>query len=183
MNKQIQDIAKRLYGIRDSLGISSKEISEICKISENEYLKYESGYSDIPMDIIKTIAKHCNVELSTILFGQDPKVKEYFITRSGLGTAMERTKAYKYQSLAAGFKDRKADPFIVTVEPDNNRPPTLNSHDGQEFNYVIEGTLLLYINNKEIILNEGDSIYYDSSKLHGMKAMNDEKVRFIAIII
>jgi quercetin dioxygenase-like cupin family protein len=96
---------------------------------------------------------------------------------------MERTKAYKYQSLAAGFIDRKADPFIVTVEPNDDAPIHLNSHNGQEFNMVLEGSLLISINGKELILNEGDSIYFDATKLHGMKALNGEPVRFLALII
>lgn len=41
----------------------------------------------------------------------------YFLTRCGTGVSVERTKAYKYESLASGFRGRKVDPFIVTVEP------------------------------------------------------------------
>ena len=78
--------------------------------------------------------------------------------------------------------DRKADPFIVTVEP-NDKPLHLNSHPGQEFNMILEGTLLLSINGKELTLNEGDSVYFDSNKLHGMKALNNQPVKFLAIII
>ena len=51
------------------------------------------------------------------MFGEEPKMSTYFITRSGKGTSIERRKVYKYQSLAAGFMNRHADPFIVTVEP------------------------------------------------------------------
>jgi quercetin dioxygenase-like cupin family protein len=95
---------------------------------------------------------------------------------------MERTKAYKYQSLAAGFIDRKGDPFIVTVEP-NDAPIHLNSHPGQEFNMVLEGSMLISINGKELTLEEGDSIYFDANKLHGMKALNNKTVKFLAIIM
>ena len=51
------------------------------------------------------------------MFGDEAKMSTYFITRNGKGVAVERTKAYKYQSLAAGFVGRKADPFLVTVHP------------------------------------------------------------------
>lgn len=70
-----------------------------------------------------------------------------------------------------GFKGRKADPFIVTVGPKpENTPVYFNTHEGQEFNLVIEGRMLLNINGKELILNPGDSLYFDSSKPHGMLA-------------
>lgn len=184
MNEQIKEIANRLYGLRDALNISIKNIAEVCNITEEEYLVCESGLSDIPMGVLQAVSKHYNIELTALLFGEEPTMTGFFLTRSGLGTAMERTKAYKYQSLAAGFMHRKADPFIVTVEPiPSDTPMQLNTHEGQEFNYVLEGSLLLSIDGKELILNEGDSLYFDSGKKHGMKALNDKAVRFLAIIL
>ena len=116
------------------------------------------------------------------MFGEEPKMSSYFLTRAGKGTSIERTKAYKYQALAAGFIHREADPFIVTVEP-NDAPMHYNSHEGQEFNYILEGRMMLSINGKELILNEGDSLYFNSKLPHGMKALDGKNVRFLAVIM
>lgn len=184
MNEQIREIARRLYGLRDALALSVAELADVSHVSEEEYLAFESGKTDIPIGVLQAVAKHCHVELTALLFGEEPTVTGYYLTRAGLGTAMERTAAYKYQSLAAGFAQRKADPFIVTVEPKPaDAPMHLNSHDGQEFNYVLEGSLLLSIDGKDLVLNEGDSLYFDASKAHGMKALHDKPVRFLAIIL
>jgi quercetin dioxygenase-like cupin family protein len=100
-----------------------------------------------------------------------------------MGTSIERSKAYKYQSLAAGFKNRIADPFIVTVESkDESEPVHFNSHNGQEFNYVLQGRMKFYIHDQEIILEEGDSIYFNSELSHAMRALDGKTVRFLAII-
>lgn len=184
MNDQIQEIAQRLRGLRDALDISVTELAEVCHVPETEYIGYESGKEDIPVSALQNISKHCKVELTALLFGDTPNMTSFFLTRAGLGTAMERSKAYKYQSLAAGFAQRKADPFIVTVEPKaEGTPMHLNSHDGQEFNYVLEGSLLLSINGKELILNQGDSLYFNAENVHGMKALNGKPVKFLAVII
>jgi len=184
MNDQIKEIAKRLYGLRDALDLSITELAKACNVSEEEYIGFESGKTDIPVGVLQAVAKYCKTELTSLLFGEEPTVSGYFLTRAGLGNAMERTKEYKYQALAAGFSRRVADPFIVTVEyKPEDTPMHLNSHNGQEFNYVLEGCMLLSINGKELILNEGDSIYFDSSKKHGMKALNGKSVRFLAIIL
>ena len=58
-----------------------------------------------------------------------------------------------------------------------------NSHPGQEFNFVIKGTMMTIIDGHEIILNEGDSIYFDSGYKHAMRALNNEQVRFLAIVL
>jgi transcriptional regulator with XRE-family HTH domain len=184
MNEQIKEIAQRLRGLRDALDIKAAELAEVCHITEAEYLGYESGKEDISVSALQNIAKHCKVELTELLFGESPNMTSYYLTRAGLGTAMERSRAYKYQSLAAGFAQRKADPFIVTVEPKpEDTPMHLNSHTGQEFNFVLEGCLLLSIDGKELTLDEGDSIYFNAEKQHGMKALNGKPVKFLAVII
>ena len=182
MNEQIKQIAERLKGLRDALEVSEQELADVCSISKEEYLSYESGEKDIPVSILHRISQKYGVEMTSLLFGEDPHMRSYYLTRKGQGTAMERTKAYKYQSLAAGFINRKSDPYVVTVEP-NDKPIHLNSHPGQEFNMVLEGRMMLSLNGKEMVLEEGDSIYFDSGIMHGMKALDGKTVRFLAIIM
>lgn len=184
MNEQIKQIAERLIGLRDALDLKVSDMARVCGMSENEYLALESGNTDIPVSALHQISQHYGVDLSALMFGDEPRMSAYFLTRKGKGAAVERTKAYKYQSLAAGFVNRKADPFLVTVESDSaDKPIHLNMHPGQEFNLVIEGRMLLRIGDKELILNEGDSIYFDANRPHGMKALEGNPVRFLAIII
>ncbi len=183
MDGQIREIALRLRGLRDLLNIPEDEMAATCNVPIEEYLAYESGDNDIPIGALQDISKKYNIELTALLFGDEPNMKSFFLTRAGQGTAMERTKAYKYQALAAGFVGRKAEPFIVTVEPAAvDKPMTLNSHNGQEFNYVLEGRMLLNLGGHELTLNEGDSLYFDAAIRHGMKALDGKKVRFLAVI-
>lgn len=184
MTEQFKQIANRLKGLRDALDLAPAEMAKMCNISEEDYCDLESGDKDIPVSILHQISSACGVDLSTLMFGDEPHMSSYFLTRAGQGSAVERTTAYKYQSLASGFRNRKADPFIVTVEPDATEIPVyLNTHTGQEFNFILEGKLLLKIGEKEITLNPGDSIYFDSERPHGMKAMDGKTVRFLAVVI
>ena len=182
MNKQIEQIAERIHGLRDSMDYSVEEMATICETSVADYEKYESGKSDIPMSFICHLASKFNINPSELISGTEAYMSTYFLTRKGKGASVERTKAYKYQALANGFRNAKADPFEVTVEP-NNDEIHLNCHAGQEFNMILEGQMQLRIGNSDLILNEGDSIYFDATQPHGMKALNNQKVRFLAIIV
>ena len=159
------------------------------------WLEYETDSNDVfyvrvdrtrkvPVTVlVRALGYGTNPEIID-LFGEEPKMNAYFITRAGKGVSVERQKAYKYEALAAGFRDRKIDPFIVTVEPAaDDAPMHLNCHPGQEMNYVLEGRLLIGLNGKEIVLNTGDSLYFDSGLPHGMKALDGKTVRFLAIIM
>ncbi len=184
MNEHLKQIGERLKGLRESLDLSKEDMAEKCNIPVDEYIKYESGKHDISVSSLNEIAQHLKVGLSVLMFGEEPKMTSYFVTRNGNGPSVERVKAYKYQSLAAGFIDKKVQPFLVTVEPSKKEDPIhLNTHEGQEFNMVISGCLQIQIAGKDIFLEEGDSIYFDSSQLHGMKALNNKPVKFLAIII
>ena len=182
MNEQIKQIAERLKGLRDSLDLSLDEMAAKCDKLPKDIELYESGNVDIPMSYLFDISQVFGIETSTLISGDEPKMKAYFLTRKGKGISIERTKAYKYQALASGFKNPKSEPFEVTVEPNSN-PIYLNTHTGQEFNYVLEGRLQFRINNKDLILETGDSIYFDSSNPHGMKALDGKPVKFLAIIM
>ena len=184
MNEEIKQIAERLKGLRDVMEFSVEDIAGVCNISPEKYLEIESGNIDISVSILHSISHAYDVELTTLMFGDEPKMNSYFVTRKGKGISVERTKAYKYQSLAAGFTKRNADPFMVTVHPKPDGEPIYqNTHAGQEYNYVICGRMQIQINGKDIILEEGDSIYFNSELPHGMKALDEKEVKFLAIII
>lgn len=182
MDEQIKLIAERLRGLRDVLELTSEDITRDCDISAEEYRLAETGDFDISVSMLQKIARRYGVALDALMFGEEPKMSAYFLTRAGKGISIERTKAYKYQSLASGFMNRNADPFIVTVEP-NDEPIHYNSHSGQEFNLVLEGRMMLSIEGKDLILNEGDSLYFNSKLPHGMKALDGKTVRFLAVIM
>lgn len=184
MDEQIKQIAERLVGLRDVLGISPEEVAKICNLTTEDYIKLESGNIDISVSVLHQISQAFGVELTTLMFGDEPKMSTYFVTRKGKGVSVERTKTYKYQSLAAGFAGRRADPFLVTVQPSpEDQSIYLNSHPGQEYNMVLDGKMLLKIGNKELILEEGDSIYFNSQQPHGMKALDEKPVSFLAVIL
>lgn len=181
---EIKQIAERLKGLRDALDLSQEDVAADCGMNVADYEALETGESDISVTVLQRIAKKYGISLDELMFGEEPKMKSYFLTRYGAGVSVERTKAYRYQSLASGFKGRKADPFIVTVEPKPaDTPFVFNTHEGQEFNLVIEGRLLLNMNGKELVLNVGDSLYFDSSIPHGMKALDEKTVRFLAVVM
>lgn len=183
MEEQIRQIAERLKGLREVMDVSVEDAATTCGISVVQYMAYESGKIDIPVSILHNISHKYGVELTVLLTGEDPHMRHYSLTRKNMGIDVERTKAYKYQSLAQSFINRKAEPFIVTVEPKpENTEISLNTHTGQEFNYILKGRLKFNFDGKEMILEEGDSIYFDSGFPHGMLSLDGKECQFLALI-
>ncbi|NLM10649.1 MAG: helix-turn-helix transcriptional regulator [Clostridiaceae bacterium] len=183
MSEQIKMIAARMRELREIAGYSYDDVASMLNISKEVYIAYENAAQDIPIGFLNEFANRFNVDLTELLTGKSPKLTRYSLVRSGKGVNVDRRAPYKYQSLAYNFINKKAEPFLVTVLPNNHAEVSMNSHPGQEFNYVVEGTLMIVIDGKEFILNKGDSIYFDSSLPHGMKALDNQAAEFLAIIL
>lgn len=184
MDEQIKQIGERLKGLREVLDLTVEEVAATIGIEPAKYEKIEAGEVDITISNLMKIAHKYGVSAEELMFAEAPRMKSYSVVRRGQGKSVERTKAYKYQSLVGGFVDHKADVFIVTVEPKPHAHTVYkNTHSGQEFNMVLEGAMDLYINGKTITLEEGDSIYFDSSNPHGMLARGDKPVKFLAFTV
>ncbi len=184
MATDLKQIGERIKGLREAIELSTSTMANKLEVEENDYIMYEAGQKDISISFLQRIEREFNVDLATLMFGEEPHMSSYFVTRKDKGVSVERVSAYKYQSLTAGFSNNLAEVFIVTVEPKPNDIDYFkNIHAGQEFNMVLEGSMAININGKDIILEEGDSIYFDSSLPHGMKALNGKQVKFLAVIL
>lgn len=177
-------IGERLRGLRDALDIPAQEVADLCGLPLETYERVERGEADITISKLMTIANHYGISTEALIFDEEPHMHGYLVVRKGQGMSIERTKAYKYQSLTGGFAGNKAEVFIVTVEPKPDAHTIYkNSHPGQEFNMILEGAMELFLGGKTIVLEEGDSIYFDSTQPHGMRAIGDKSVRFLAFTV
>ena len=181
MVDQIKEIGYRLKELREIKGFSVKEISEKLGIPMEEYLSYENGDKDFSFSIMYRLAEILGVDIVNILSGNSPKLYQCSVVRKGKGMRVKKDDAYDYKHLAYTFANKKAEPFLVTIQPDD--VATMHSHNGQEFNYVLEGTLRFTIGDIDYDLEEGDSVYFDSSVAHMERCADDKPVVFLAVVI
>jgi transcriptional regulator with XRE-family HTH domain len=183
MNSHIKTIALRIADLREIAALTPEEVADRAGISPDEYTAYEAGEKDFSFSHLFNIASVLGVDISDLLTGESPKLTGYILTRAGKGLAFDRRKAYHYEHLAYNFRNKKAEPFIVTVQHDpTNAKKTAHAHEGQEFDYVLEGRMKIVLSTNEVYLGPGDSIYYDSSIPHAMYALETD-CRFIAVVV
>lgn len=181
MLPQIEEIAARIKELREILNIEAQKIADGISVPLQLYTEYENGETDIPIGKLYLIANILNVDPTVLLMGDAPRMIDYTIVRQGKGIDVERFKGYKFTSLAYNYIDRDMEPMIVTLDPDGKNPE-LVIHEGQEFNYVLEGTVAVIINGKEYILKTNDSIYFNPQLPHGQRAVGDTQARFLTVI-
>ena len=181
MNTQIKDIGMRLASLRDDMVISVESMAEKLGVDANVYQKYEIGEMDFSFSFIYNAAEILGVDVLDLISGDQPTLSMCSMVKKGKGYSVQREEEYDYKHLAFTFRNKKSEPFLVTIEPDDETP-VMHSHDGQEFNYVISGKMKFFIGDISYELEEGDSVYFDSGVPHAEQAI-DGPAQFIAVVV
>ncbi len=185
MESRLKEIAARLKELREIMGKSVAEMAALTGITEDEYNAIEAGESDFSFTFIHKCAQTFGVDATDILKGSSPTLSSFSVTKNGEGLPIVRRKGFNYNNLAPLFKNKTAEPFVVTAayhEEEQEMPIKLSTHAGQEFDYVLEGSLKIQIDDHVEILNAGDSVYYNSGTPHGMIAYGAD-CKFLAVVI
>lgn len=181
MSDQIRQIAERIKELREVSGVTQESLANDLGVPIDTYRGYESGDKDIPVSLLYELAEMFHIELTQILTGESPRLHTYSLVRKGRGVDVQRSRHYDYQSLAFNFAGKRFEPFLVTVSP--NSAAETNSHPGQEFDYLLEGRLAVTIDGNDLVLEAGDSLFFDSAHPHSMKALDDRPACFLAVIL
>ena len=179
MNIQVEQIAERIKELREILDVPAETLAGKLGISVSLYEDYELAKKDIPIGVLYGIAAELGVDSTVLLTGDVPRMDEYSLVRQGKGIKIERYVGYDFSSLAYNFKNRDMEPMIVHVTPDTKAE--LFSHGGQEFNYVLKGSVKVVIGKREFVLLEGDSIYFNPIVPHCQHAVDGEAT-FLTVI-
>ena len=177
---QLKEIADRIKELREILDMSEKEVADVVGIDIEQYLKYENAQDDIPVSILYGVAAALGTDTTVLLTGDMPRMAGYTVVRSGKGAEVERNPDYKFASLAFNFIGREMEPMIVTLD-EADKIPELVFHAGQEFNYVVEGSVKVTIGKNVFVLNEGDSVYFDAMLPHSQQSVKGVS-KFVTVI-
>lgn len=186
MEPKIAEIAERIRTLRDIMEFSPEEMAECAEVTVEEYADYEAGNRDFPFTFLYRCAEKFGVDMIELLTGEPPHLSGYTVTRGGDGLPIKRRAGFEYYHLAAKFKKKSCEPFRV-VAPYQAGNETdeihLSRHKGQEFDFILKGSLRFAHGTHEEILNPGDSVFYDSGEGHGMVAVSPEGCEFLAVVL
>ena len=182
MNEEMRQIADRIREIREISGFTEEEMAKEVGVGLLEYQEYEAKGENIPISVLYHISQKCGVDMAEILTGNAARLNTYAICRRGQGKTIDRFEGYCFESLAHKFTQKIMEPLLVTLLPSDIQPAMV-THEGQEFNLVLEGTVVVTYDNKDHILNEGDAIYFDPTHPHGQRVIGDKKARFLTVIV
>lgn len=178
-----RDVAARLKGLRESLDWSPETMAGKSGARVEDVLLYESGSCEIPVSHLFKVAQAAGVDLTDLLAGHEAHLRRYTLVKKGQGMPVERRSAYSYLSLASRFTHRAMEPFLVTVPPCPREELHRNSHPGQEFCFMLEGTMEVLLDGEAVVLEPHDCLYFNAMIPHAMRSLTDQPATFLDVII
>ena len=175
------EIGARLRELREVSDYSIEQLASELNISPEVYASYEENGKDVPISVIYEISNKFKVDFTEIVTGQSAKLETYHVIRAGGGKVINRNPEYHFEDLAFRYANKIMQPLLVTLEP-TDATAKLITHPGQEFNLVLEGTVIVTLGDRDFTLNVGDSIYFNPTIPHGQRCGGDVRARFLTVI-
>jgi len=172
--------------IRERKGLSLFDLAQKSGFSTALLSQIENHLISPSLGALTILSRALEVDIGTLL-GHEGKAP-FCVTRSSQGQEIFRFAStegvkygYSYESLAHDKKNRRMEPFIVTLEPPTVPDLAARTHDGEEFLYVLEGKMKVTLGDHTDVLEPGDSIYYDSSIPHRVECVG-KSAKLLAVI-
>ena len=182
-------IGEKIKSLRTLKEISIEELAERTELTVEQIRRIEENV-DIPsLAPLVKIARVLGVRLGTFLDDQDNEEGAVVCRRgeaddtvSFSNNAVDARQHMHYHSLSRSKTDRHRDPVVIDLDADKEKKYSLSAHEGEEFIMVLKGKLEVNYGKQTYVLDEGDTIYYDSIVPHHVHAFNGQKAQILAVI-
>ena len=178
-------LGEHLRALRKQRGYTLKTVAEKAGFTASLISQIERDLVDPPISTLGNISKALDVSLLALI--DDDAFLEAFdqnaVTRKDQRVKVGSAEFGAVHSLLNPYKNRKMDVMLIEAEAGGSSGPGFHTHVGEEFEYVIQGIFEVERNGKTYTLQEGDSLYIDSSKPHRWKNAGEKKMVVLAALI
>ena len=180
-------VGENIKRIREAQGLSFQELACRTGYSTAVLSQIENHLISPSLGTMVRLAKALHVPIGRF-FGQED-TEPFTIIGQGERQTVSRFASkegvrygYTYESLGAGKKNRRLEPFLLTLEPATIKNDRRSTHAGEEFIYVLEGSIDVTLWDHTDVLVVGDSIYYDSTIPHRVQCHGEQPAKILAVL-
>lgn len=182
------NIGAKTKELRRSKKLTLQDVANETGFSPALISQIENNNISPPIATLSRIAHFFDVKIAHF-FTENEEECPYEVLRSNERTVIPKvvsrdgtSHGYFYESLSVRKKNRKMDPFLLTLNEKVSNTDSY-SHHGEEFLFVMKGTAELLLDDQRIVLNEGDSVYFDANLKHRLLSPTGDEVKVMAVVM
>jgi len=169
-------IGKKIKKVRTQKKITFDNLANETGFSVDYLKKVEAGKTIPPVGTILQISRALEIDSGFFLKEQQEtlqkRVKAY----------TERTENYAYSTLTPGAENKHLKAFRVTVDPMQEHKGVSYQHEGEEFVYVLAGTVEVVVGDHVNALGPNDSLHFNSGIRHKLKNIGDKTAELVVVV-
>lgn len=179
-------LGERVRAIRRNHNWTLDEAGRRTGLARSTISKIENGQMSPTFEVVQKLAIGLGIDVPQLF---KPALERRSsgrrtVTRDGEGRP-HPTPTYEHELLCTELANKKIVPFKSVVRArDFSEFEDWVRHEGEEFLLVLAGSVALYTEFYEpLVLNQGDSVYYDSGMGHACVSVSDQDATILWITV
>ena len=145
-------IGKKIKELRTLCDLTQEELANRTELTKGYISQLENDLTEPSISTLDDILKALGTNLGEFFSGENVnqivfKKNDYF---------QKEENGYNITWLVPNAQKNEMEPILITLSP-NSETQIDYPHEGQEFGYVLEGELLLIIDNKKYKVKQGSA--------------------------
>ncbi len=181
LSADLVKVGERLRRLRKERGWKLEDLAERTNLSRAYLSRLENGERQPSLTALFRIAQAYGVAFSS-LFESEPDLESGVIIRAAQ-TPVRRGNGLFYASLSRGSWAFNLHPIriVVPAEGEEGEEGEVYQHEGEQWLYVVSGSLGLGIGDEEFILESGDAAHFSADNPHRLTALGGRDAEIILV--
>ena len=157
------DIGLKLKELRILKGLTQEELADRAELSKGFISQLERNLTSPSIATLTDILQCLGTTLGEF-FNETPEEQIVF----GRADYFEKTDSElknEIKGIIPNAQKNVMEPIMLTLDPGGETYPD-NPHEGEEFGYVLQGTVTIHLGNKIHKAKKGESFYFVPDKKH-----------------
>lgn len=160
-------IGNKIKELRIQKGLTQEELADRCELSKGFISQLERDLTSPSITTLIDILQCLGTDLKDF-FNDSPDEQISFKENDYFEKIDEELKN-KIEWIIPNAQKNMMEPIRLTLAPGGSTYPD-NPHEGEEFGYILSGSIQLIIGKKTIKVKKGESFYFTPNTTHYIKA-------------
>jgi transcriptional regulator with XRE-family HTH domain len=175
------DIALNIRKLRDERGLTLDALAKAARVTKGFLSQVENFRAMPSLPLIYKLAEALGIEPGA-LFSASRENPRYVFTGKGRGTVIEREypeSGFIYRALAKGKSNKTMEPFLLEIPAKATRKSVCTN--GNEFIYVLEGSIDFHLGADIVRMKAGDSLYFEGEIPHFPENVTNKRATILVV--
>ena len=157
------DIGLKLKELRILKGLTQEELADRAELSKGFISQLERNLTSPSIATLMDILQCLGTTLGEF-FNESPEEQIVF-GKADYFEKQDQELKNEIKWIIPNAQKNVMEPIMLTLEPGGETYPD-NPHEGEEFGYILQGTVSIHLGNKIYKAKKGESFYFVPDKKH-----------------